>query len=156
VRDEVREVARTNGLDPFFVAAVVREEASYFPRARSRAGAMGLMQLMPQTARLLAGPGLPIPDGLDNPVTNLRLGARFLSDLLRQFGDPRLAVAAYNAGPHRVRQWLNQRSADDPEAFVELIPFDETRRFVKRVMTSWEEYQRVYPEWTTSLGTPSP
>src|SRR3990172_5338300 len=118
---------------------------------------MGLMQLMPHTARLLAGPALPIPDGLENPVANLRLGTRFLSDLLKQFADPRLAVAAYNAGPHRVRQWLKQRSGDDLEAFVESIPFDETRRFVKRVMTSWEEYRRIYPEWSTSLaGAPNP
>jgi soluble lytic murein transglycosylase len=156
-KDEIRDVAQTNGLDPFFVAAVVREESSYFPKARSRVGAMGLMQLMPHTARLLAGPALPIPDGLENPVANLRLGTRFLSDLLKQFADPRLAVAAYNAGPHRVRQWLKQRSGDDLEAFVESIPFDETRRFVKRVMTSWEEYRRIYPEWSTSLaGAPSP
>jgi soluble lytic murein transglycosylase len=148
-KDEIKEVAETHGLDPLFVAAVIREESSFFPKARSRVGAMGLMQLMPYTARLLAGPALPIPEGLEDPVTNLRLGARFLSDLLGQFADPRLAVAAYNAGPHRVRQWLNQRSGDDVEAFVERIPFDETRRFVKRVMTSWEEYRRVYPEWST-------
>ncbi|HLC40916.1 MAG TPA: transglycosylase SLT domain-containing protein, partial [Methylomirabilota bacterium] len=94
-KDEIKEVAETHGLDPLFVAAVIREESSFFPKARSRVGAMGLMQLMPYTARLLAGPALPIPDGLENPVANLRLGTRFLSDLLKQFADPRLAVAAY-------------------------------------------------------------
>ncbi len=146
-REELAEVATQAGLDAYLLAAVVREESSFFPRARSRVGARGLMQLMPETARSLARRrGLAFGDGdlLDDPKVNLELGTEFFVGLLREFGDPRLAVAAYNAGPVRVRAWWGARRGDDLEVFVEQIPFDETRHFVKRVMVSWEEYRRVY------------
>jgi len=81
---------------------------------------------------------------LDDPAFNIELGTRFLAGLMREFNDPRLAVAAYNAGPNRVRQWLNARRNDDMEAFVEQIPFDETRLYVKKVVLSWDEYRRIY------------
>ena len=138
-RDEMRDAAQRSGIDPYLVAAVVREESSYYPRAMSRAGARGLMQLMPSTARLMAPAG-----DLDDPAFNIELGTRFLAGLMREFNDPRLAVAAYNAGPNRVRQWLNARRNDDMEAFVEQIPFDETRLYVKKVVLSWDEYRRIY------------
>src|SRR5207245_1302482 len=64
--------------------------------------------------------------------------------LPREFGDPRVAIAAYNAGPKRARQWWSKRRTDDLEAWVELIPYDETRYFVKRVVLSWNEYRRIY------------
>jgi soluble lytic murein transglycosylase len=146
-QSEVREAAQSVGLDPFFVAAVVREESSYYPRAVSRAGARGLMQLMPATAQPLAeNRGLAFRDGslLDEPGVNIQLGTSFLAGLVREFGDPRLALAGYNAGPRRARQWWKDRKSDDVEAWVEQIPFDETRQYVKRVMFSWEEYRRIY------------
>jgi soluble lytic murein transglycosylase len=146
-RPEVTETARRAGIDPFLVAAVVREESSYYPRAVSRAGARGLMQLMPATAQpMAAARGWPFRGGdlLDEPAANIEMGASFLAGLLREFGDPRLALAAYNAGPRRARQWWQARRSDDVEVFVEEIPFDETRHYVKRVMLSWEEYRRIY------------
>jgi soluble lytic murein transglycosylase len=146
-RSEVSEAAQNAGLDPFFVAAVVREESSYYPRAVSRAGARGLMQLMPATAQPLAeNRGLAFRDGmlLDEPGANLQLGTSFLAGLLREFGDPHIALAAYNAGPRRARQWWKERRSDDVEAWVEQIPYDETRQYVKRVMFSWQEYRRIY------------
>lgn len=146
-RGEVTEAAGRAGLDPFLVAAVVREESSYSPKAVSRAGARGLMQLMPGTAQPMAElRGWPFRDGelLDEPALNIQLGSAFLAGLLQEFGDPRLAVAAYNAGPRRVREWWKARRTNDIEAFVEQIPFDETRQYVKRVMLSWEEYRRIY------------
>ena len=146
-RTEVTAAAQRVGLDPFLVAALVREESSYHPRALSRAGARGLMQLMPSTARPMAEHrGLVFAGGelLDDPGANIEIGTAFLASLLRQFKDPRLAVAAYNAGPGRVRQWWQARQTSDIEAFVEQIPYDETRQYVKRVMFSWEEYRRLY------------
>jgi peptidoglycan lytic transglycosylase len=145
-RSTVTAAAEREALDPFLVAALVREESSYYPRALSRAGARGLMQLMPATARLVASGGVMLAgvDVLDDPATNVELGTRFLAGMLREFGDPRLALAAYNAGPSRVRQWWKARRTDDLEAFVEQIPFDETRQYVKRVMLSWDEYRRIY------------
>jgi soluble lytic murein transglycosylase len=146
-RDEVQAEATRTGLDPFLVAAVVREESNYHPRAVSRAGARGLMQLMPATAQPMAEVrGLSFRGGdlLDEPGANIHLGTSFLASLLKDFGDPRLALAAYNAGPRRARQWWSARRSDDLEAWVEHIPFDETRHYVKRVMLSWHEYQRIY------------
>jgi soluble lytic murein transglycosylase len=146
-RNEVAEAARRSGLDPFLVAAVVREESSYYPRAVSRAGARGLMQLMPATARPLADlRGLAFEGGslLDDPRANLEMGASFLAGLLKAFGDARIALAAYNAGPRRARDWWKARRTSDLEAWVEQIPFDETRHYVKRVTLSWEEYRRIY------------
>ena len=148
-RDEVGEAATRAGLDPFLVAAIVREESSYYPRAVSRAGARGLMQLMPATAKPMADVrGLAFEDGgvLDNPRANLDIGTAFLAGLMKEFGDPRLAIAAYNAGPKRVRDWWKARRTGDMEAFVEQIPYDETRQYVKRVMLSWTEYRRLYGE----------
>ena len=152
---EVGEAAVRAGVDRFLVAAVAREESNFFPGARSRAGARGLMQLMPDTARGLAlRRGLTFGDGdlLDEPAPNLQLGAAYLAALLAEFPDPRLAAAAYNAGPLRVREWWAARRSDDVELFVEQIPFDETRHFVKRVTVSWEEYRRLYGDGTTALG----
>jgi soluble lytic murein transglycosylase len=146
-RDEVAEAARRAGLDPFLVAAIVREESSYYPRAVSRAGARGLMQLMPATAKPMADVrGLPFEGGglLDDPRANLEMGTAFLAGLMKEFGEPRLAIAAYNAGPRRVRDWWKARRTGDMEAFVEQIPYDETRQYVKRVMLSWSEYRRLY------------
>jgi soluble lytic murein transglycosylase len=146
-RNEVADAARRAGLDPFLVAAVVREESSYYPRAVSRAGARGLMQLMPATARPMADlRGLAFEGGslLDDPRANLDMGASFLAGLLKEFGDPHLALAAYNAGPKRARDWWKARRTNDIEAWVEQIPYDETRHYVKRVTLSWEEYRRIY------------
>ena len=145
-RAELTDAASRASVDPFLVAAVVREESSFDPQARSRVGARGLMQLMPDTARQLArGRGLPSGEEvLVDPAANLVLGSAYLAALMREFGEPRLAIAAYNAGPARVREWWKGRANDDVETWVELIPYDETRFFVRRVMLSWEEYRRLY------------
>jgi soluble lytic murein transglycosylase len=145
--DIVRESARRAGLDPFFVAAVIREESSYDARARSWVGAIGLMQLMPETARLVAaetGLRLAEPAGLWEPPVNIALGAHYLAQLRGRFQEPLLAVASYNAGPHRVQRWLRDLRHADLEEFVDQIPFDETRAFVKRVFSSWHHYRRLY------------
>ena len=146
-RAEVAGAAQRAGIDPYLVSAVVREESSYNPLARSRVGARGLMQLMPDTARPMARVrGMAFQDGelLDDPAANIELGSAYLGGLVRDFGDARLAVAAYNAGPTRVREWWTTRKSDDLEVWVEQIPYNETRNFVRRVMIGWEEYRRLY------------
>jgi soluble lytic murein transglycosylase len=143
----VKDAARRAGLDPFFVAAVIREESSYDARARSWVGAIGLMQLMPDTARLIAseaGVRVTEPGGLWEPPVNIALGAHYLAQLRSRFQEPLLAVASYNAGPHRVQRWLREIKSADLEEFVDQIPFDETRAFVKRVSASWHHYRRLY------------
>jgi soluble lytic murein transglycosylase len=146
-RNEVFKAAERTGLDPYLVAAIVREESSYYPRAVSRAGARGLMQLMPATAQPMAevrGWSFRGGDLLDDPAANIQMGTTFFAGLLKEFVDPRIAIAAYNAGPRRAREWWKARKSDDVEAWVEQIPFDETRQYVKRVTLSWEEYRRIY------------
>jgi soluble lytic murein transglycosylase len=146
-RAEVVGAAQRAGIDPLLISAVVREESSYNPQARSRVGARGLMQLMPETARPMARVrGLAFQEGelLDDPAANIELGSAYLGGLVRDFGDARLAVAAYNAGPTRVREWWGARKSDDMEVWVEQIPYNETRNFVRRVMVGWEEYRRLY------------
>jgi peptidoglycan lytic transglycosylase len=145
--EHVRAAARAAGLDPYVVAAVIREESSYDPRARSVVGAIGLMQLMPDTARFVAQElGRPLGElaALWEPPVNIVLGSRYLAQLTARFQDPLLAVAAYNAGPHRVQRWVAERPQADMEEFVDQIPFEETRGFAKRVFTSWHHYRRLY------------
>ncbi|PYM62777.1 MAG: hypothetical protein DMD79_10285 [Candidatus Rokuibacteriota bacterium] len=152
--ETVSDAARRAGLDPYLVAAVIREESSYDPRARSWVGAVGLMQLMPDTARLVAQEArltYDEPASLWDPAFNIALGTRYLATLRARFQEPLLAVASYNAGPHRVQRWVADRPTADLEEFVEQIPFDETRGFVKRVFTSWQHYRRHYG----TLGPPS-
>lgn len=154
-RMEVAGSAQRAGIDPFLVSAVVREESSYNPQARSRVGARGLMQLMPETARPMARVrGLAFQEGelLDDPAANIELGTAYLGGLVRDFGDARLAVAAYNAGPARVREWWGARKSDDLEVWVEQIPYNETRNFVRRVMVGWEEYRRLYADAGSSAS----
>ena len=145
--EHVRAASRGTSLDPYFVSAVIREESSYDPRARSGVGAIGLMQLMPDTARLVAQElGRPLSEmtALWEPPLNITLGTRYLAQLTTRFREPILAVAGYNAGPHRVQRWLAERPRLDLEEFVDQIPFDETRAFAKRVYTSWHHYRRLY------------
>jgi soluble lytic murein transglycosylase len=146
-RTEVFQAAGKVGLDPYLVAAIVREESSYYPRAISRAGARGLMQLMPATAQPMAAVrGWSFRDGelLDDPAANIQMGSAFLAGLVREFGDPRIAMAAYNAGPANARKWWKERKSDDLEVWVERIPYPETRRYVIDVTRSWSEYRRIY------------
>jgi peptidoglycan lytic transglycosylase len=133
----VKKNARENGLRAPWVLAVMRQESAFAADALSGAGARGLMQLMPATARQVARrTGQPRPDvaELFEPATNIPLGTAYLSEIYRRLGDhPVLATAAYNAGPHRVLQWLPEHTLD-ADIWVETIPFRETRTYVQRVM----------------------
>ncbi len=134
-------------VDPYLVAAIIREESQYDERAVSRVGAVGLMQLMTGTANAVAHRyGYPAVgrEELFDQETNIRLGVRYLQQLLEQFsGNPIHAVAAYNAGPIAVNGWVAAHKGRDPDEFVELIPYLETRQYVKRVLRSYREYLRL-------------
>ena len=138
--------AAQGGVSPNFLQGLMREESALDPRARSPVGACGLTQLMPATARQVAR-GLGIKkfklDSLWDPDVNIHIGSTYLGQMLRQFGHPGLAAAAYNAGPINVSRWLgNTKGAFDE--FVEQIPFSETRGYVKRVLRSYAAYQYLY------------
>jgi soluble lytic murein transglycosylase len=147
-RDMVAAEARERGLDPFLAAALIRQESSFKPRALSRAGAMGLMQVMPETGSgLAAGAGVEGygRDLLFNPEINVHLGMRFLASQMRRYdGDLPLVFIAYNAGPGRANRWRAFPEKRDPELFTERIPFDETRDYVKILTRIMEIYRGLY------------
>ena len=142
-------VAAAPSPEPALVLAVIRQESAFDPKAISRAGARGLMQLMPATAHQVAHRiGVPYRRAMltENPAANLHLGRAYLQEMLDTFsGTSMLALAAYNAGPHRVVRWIKDygdpRHPDvDPVDWIEQIPFDETRNYVQRVL----EGQAIY------------
>ncbi len=152
-RNELVREAKRRDLHSSWVFAITRQESAFMADARSHAGAMGLMQLMPATAKETARRfGIPLasPQQALNPDTNIQLGAAYLSQVYGQFNGNRvLASAAYNAGPGRVRQWLRGANHLSYDVWVENIPFDETRQYVQNVLS----YSVIYGQ---KLGAPHP
>ena len=143
----VDQYVKETSLDPYLVTALIREESAFAPTAISQAGARGLMQLMPTTAaRVAHETGLQNPVDLDSPGPNIALGTRYLTKLHGEFGgDLVLTLAAYNAGPGAVRRWIkDHHPIQDHETFIEEIPYRETRRYVKRVLGSYDRYRTLY------------
>jgi soluble lytic murein transglycosylase len=139
--DLIQDTASSYTYPARFQHALVREESSFNPEAVSFAGARGLGQLMPSTARETARwMGRSVTnEELFEPETNLTLGGRYLDAVYRQLhNNPYLTLAGYNAGPHRVKQWLGERDVQPLDEFVERIPFRETRDYVKKVGTTWQ------------------
>jgi soluble lytic murein transglycosylase len=138
-------------LNPALLHALVRQESAFDPGAHSRAGARGLMQLMPATAKRVARDlkikGHSTGRLTDDPFHNLTLGSAYLDDMLTRYeGSMVMALAAYNAGPHRVKKWLKEngdprRSLDDSIDWIESIPFSETRNYVQRILETLPIYR---------------
>ena len=139
------EAAAQAGLDPALLLAVARQESRFTPAVSSAVGAVGLLQLMPETAAELAGSALSTQD-LQDPDRNARLGARFLRQLLDQWsGNPFLAVASYNAGAGAVQGWQGAAIPDvasEPELWAEAIPYPETRLYTKKVLGNYWTYRQ--------------
>ncbi|MEZ4257254.1 MAG: transglycosylase SLT domain-containing protein [Polyangiales bacterium] len=159
----VQRVAARHGLDPNLLFAVMRVESVYQRRILSGAGAIGLMQIMPRTGRLIAqklGRDHFTPADLLDPETNLDFAAWYLASLIRRFdGHLPLAIASYNGGPHNVRRWIQVHGENMPlDAFLEEIPFNETHRYVRRVLTHYAAYraQDGTPMESLSLALPDP
>jgi soluble lytic murein transglycosylase len=144
----VKQAAAHNHLDPMLVAGVIRQESAFQADAVSRAGAVGLMQLLPKTARKLARrQRLRYAHAkLFNPEYNLKLGTLYLAELVKTFGSLEAALAAFNAGEERVAAWKAEHSFEEQAEFVESIPFTETREYVQIVMRNAETYRLVYGE----------
>ena len=157
-REQIQRNALAQDLPPSWLFAMVRQESAFMSDARSPVGALGLMQLMPSTARRSARRlGLSLPkDGHQlvsqvlNELLNVRLGAAYLGEMYQRFGRSRiLASAAYNAGPSRVERWLDRTPAVPTDVFIENITFAETRDYVQNVLV----YAYIYNHF---LGTPQP
>ncbi len=144
-REHVEAASREAGIDAARVYAVIRQESNFSAAARSVAGAAGLMQLMPQTARWVAG-RYRIPykrERIHDPALNVRIGARYLKLVLTDFGGSHaLAAAAYNAGPSRPHRW-SKGGVEDAAIWTEIIPIDETRDYVKNVLANAASYNAL-------------
>lgn len=143
----IRQHAAAHKLDPCLVAALVAQESTFDPQARSSANAIGLMQVLPSTGRQWANK-LGIRGfsarSLTNPVVNVRIGTAYFADLVKRFGSEYLALASYNAGAHRVNRWMSERPGLPREEFIDDIPFPETQNYVKRILGTAEDYRRLY------------
>ena len=147
-RELVRREAEEWGIDPFMMAAIIRQESAFKADIVSRAGAIGLMQVMPPTGAQLArthGPNGFTERSLTKPEVNLHLGAAFFVDMSKRYDDELpLVLSAYNAGPTRATRWRRYPEVSDPLRFTERIPFVETRGYVKSVRRNLGLYRALY------------
>lgn len=143
---ELEQAAQAAAVPATLLAAVAKQESRFSPGVSSSAGAVGLLQLLPDTAAELAGGPLG-PEALRDPGRNARLGALYLKQLLAQSqGNPVLMVASYNAGPGAVAGWVSPQLEQEPELWIEAIPYPETRLYVKKVLGNlWSFQQRPTP-----------
>jgi soluble lytic murein transglycosylase len=141
--------ARERDLDPYLVAGLIRQESEFNPQAVSSAKAYGLTQVRPATGRQFArtsGVTRVTTGVLSQPVANLKIGCSILRSMLdHQGGKVEQTLAAYNAGPQRVVEWMGWSTYREPAEFVESIPFTETRDYVQAVLRNAEMYRRLYP-----------
>jgi soluble lytic murein transglycosylase len=147
--EQISTAAAQVQVDPYLLTSIIRQESGFEPGVVSSAGAVGLMQIMPGEA-----PGIAINAGLSGPVTrdnlfeprtNVSLGAaEYLQKLRAMNGNRVLAIASYNAGEDAVGRWVASTSPDDVDVFIDSIPFNETRLYVKNVIRNHHEYRRIY------------
>ena len=146
--EEILASAEEFDLDPYLVCGVIFTESAFRPEAKSGVGALGLMQLMPATgleeAELLEIEGVT-EQRLTDPALNVRLGCNYLRKLLDEFNNESVALAAYNAGPGRVRQWLKEYGTKEDGSIL-YIPYPETSKYVGRVQSAKGVYGQLYPE----------
>jgi len=146
--DAIRVEARQNGLDPALVAGVIYRESKFSASSRSPRGAVGLMQVLPATARFIhsqsTGPR-PMPARLGDPRVNIEYGTWYLRYLMSKYGSEPLALAAYNGGETNLREWLARAHARGRQLRLpDDIPFPETRAFVRSVGHARDIYRRAY------------
>jgi len=142
--DEVTRATAAYGVRPALVWGIMREESSFIADVRSPANAYGLMQLIPATAKWISAGAVTQEAELKRPEVSVDLGTKLLAQLLTTHKHPALAIAAYNAGSGAVSRWVAARGGDDLETFVEEIPYEETRNYVKRVLGSTVAYAYLY------------
>jgi soluble lytic murein transglycosylase len=144
--DSIRHWSAKAGLDPMLVSALIRQESAFSPEAHSGPGALGLMQLLPKTARLMAKQAkvrysqaqLFVPD------YNIHLGTVYVSNLVKQFGSVEAALGAYDGGEDRVEFWTAGQSYRDMAEFVDSIPFTETREYIEIITRNADIYRKLY------------
>ena len=144
---DLKRFSDANGLDPYMVASLVRQESEFNPNAVSNKNALGLMQLLPRVGKGVAKQVKLkhfSPPQLFTPAINLQLGTRYFRSMVDQFGGFEYALAAYNAGDDRVKDWQSAGKYRDVQEFVESIPFTETREYVQAIMRNANVYRQLY------------
>lgn len=142
--------AEQNGLDPYLVYSVIRAESNFNPQAKSKAGALGLMQLTPATFEWLQkkdkSESALSQEKLYAPEVNVRYGCRFLSLLLKKYSIRRTALCAYNAGIARVDSWLKDENLSNDGISLKSIPYPETRNYADIVEQNYRQYEKLYEQ----------
>jgi soluble lytic murein transglycosylase len=146
--DSIRKYADQFNLDPYLTAALIAQESTFVPDIKSYANAWGLTQLMPATARQYARTlNLQYTAKvLTDPQANLRIGMAYLAAKIKQFGQVHLALASYNAGERPVRRWMNERPDLPQDEFIDDIPYPQTNNYVKKLLSTAEDYRRLGSE----------
>ncbi|MDO8746973.1 MAG: transglycosylase SLT domain-containing protein, partial [Thermodesulfovibrionales bacterium] len=145
----VRDVSDKYSIDPFIILSIIREESRFDTQARSQAGALGLMQLMPQTAYAIdkkVNLNITSHDHIFDIKANINLGSYYITSLLKEFGSLPHAIAAYNAGEGVVRKWQKAGNYQSLDEFIEDIPYEETKNYTKRVIATYFEYHKYAGE----------
>ena len=153
----IKKYSDAHSLDPYLMTALVAQESTFTADVRSSANAVGLMQLIPATARRYAARlGIRYSSRiLTQPETNIRLGMRYFKDLMDRFGEAHYALAGYNAGERRIARWIAERPGFEQDEFIDDIPFPETQNYVKRILGTADDYRRLYDGGSLST-TPVP
>ncbi len=140
--------AHSEGMDPYLIAAVVKTESNSNPAAVSNKGALGLMQVMPETCRWIAektGINWYSTQLLMDPEYNIKIGVWYMAELHKEYnGDTVPALAAYNAGMGNVNKWLEQHQWDGKRDSIDEIPFAETRHYIRKVLFYQQIYKHLY------------
>jgi soluble lytic murein transglycosylase len=145
--NDLKRFSTRNELDPYLIASLIRQESEFNPGAVSNKNAVGLMQLLPKTGKLVAKEEKLRhfrADQLLTPSVNLQLGTKYFRTMVDKFGSFEYALAAYNAGDDRVKDWLSAGNFRDPQEFVESIPFTETREYVQAILRNASVYRQLY------------
>lgn len=146
--EEINLAGKKFNLDPLLIMSLIREESYFNEEAKSASNAIGLMQLMPSTANYIISKfsiNIPTTNDLMNPKVNMFLGCTYLKYLEERFDNNNLyVIAAYNGGEGSVNKWIKNNSNMDNDEFIENIPFDETRNYVKKIFRSYHLYKRIY------------
>ncbi|MBE7011053.1 MAG: lytic transglycosylase domain-containing protein [Ruminococcaceae bacterium] len=146
--ESVEKYAEEYELDKYLVYAIIKTESKFDEKAVSDAGAVGLMQIMEDTAKECNDKGnfgYNIPDMLSEPDVNIRLGCYYFSELVKQFDENTdLAIMAYNAGPENVEKWRKNPEFYDGSGGLKSTPFEETNQYLEKVMKNYERYKEIY------------
>jgi len=148
-QEEIKRNAAAYELDPLLIAAIIRVESNYKLTAVSRKGAVGIMQIMPDTAEWILKQddfgAITVKDAGREAHAGIALGSWYIKELNRQFdGNLVISLAAYNAGPGKVKQWLKNGVWNGEERTLKDIPYGETRHYVQRVLYYYKKYQNIY------------